>query len=124
VGETEYGTLSEEEQRSLDFFIWVGCGCHKDLNTVKGGNVAMMAWWLENDIEGPILLANKDNAAVLQRIQSEADVTPIEQRAIDCKRWSCGGGAALEDLLIELQSLDCARSVHKSFISYGFFGLS
>jgi hypothetical protein len=83
VGETEYGTLSKEEQRSLDFFIWVGCGCHKDLNTVKGGNVAMMAWWLENDIEGPILLANKDNAAVLQRIQSEADVTPIEQRAID-----------------------------------------
>ena len=43
----------------------------------------MMAWWSENDVEGPVLLANKDNSAVLQNIQSEANATLIEQRAID-----------------------------------------
>ena len=89
IGEKEFSNLSEEEQRSLDFFIWVNCGCHKDLNTVKGGNAGMIAWWSENDIEGPVLLANKDNAAVLQNIQPEADITSIEERAVDAT--SCGG---------------------------------
>jgi len=83
LGEEEYASVSEEEQRALDFFIWVGCGCHKDLNTVKGGNAGMMAWWSKNDVEGPVLLANKDNAAVLQNICSEENATRIEQRAID-----------------------------------------
>jgi hypothetical protein len=83
----EYASVSEEEQRAQDFFIWVGCGCHKDLNTVKGGNAGMMAWWSKNDVEGPVLLANKDNAAVLQNIRSEENATHIEQRAIDSSSW-------------------------------------
>jgi hypothetical protein len=84
MGENSYSGLSEQERRELDFFIWVGCGCHKDLNTVKGGNSVMMAWWAENDIPGPILLANKDNAAVLANKAATSDtVTPVEQRALD-----------------------------------------
>jgi hypothetical protein len=43
----------------------------------------MMAWWDENGIPGPILLANKDNAAVLQHISDSSDPTSVEQRALD-----------------------------------------
>ena len=35
--------LSDDEKHVLKLFIWAGCGCHKDLNTVRGGNAAMMA---------------------------------------------------------------------------------
>src|SRR6266550_5602572 len=82
LGKGAYKELEENEKRLLSLFIWTGCGCHKDLNSVKGGNAAMMAWWKENDIEPPILLANKDNAAVLKTVMSEDDiVTPAQERA-------------------------------------------
>ena len=42
---------------------------HKDLNCVKGGNEAMMRWWEKNNEQGPILLANQDNAAVIQQAE-------------------------------------------------------
>jgi hypothetical protein len=51
--------LSDDEKRILKLFIWAGCGCHKDLNTVHGGNTAMMTWWKENQVEPPVLLANR-----------------------------------------------------------------
>ena len=38
---------------------------HKEMNTVKGGNAQMMAWWLENKLEGPIKLHNQDNVVVV-----------------------------------------------------------
>ena len=63
---------------------------HKDLNSVKGGNKAMMAWWGENDIPGPIHLANRDNAAVLSGMVETVDsTTPAEKRAMDVT--ACGG---------------------------------
>jgi len=89
LGEDKYNELSEEEKRELDFFIWVGCGCHKNLNSVSGGNSAMMAWWAENDVTGPILLANRDNAIVLKNIRSGDDITPAEQHALE--KTTCGG---------------------------------
>ncbi len=33
--------LKSDEKRLLRLFIWAGCGCHKDLNTVRSGYVAM-----------------------------------------------------------------------------------
>ena len=59
--------------RILKLFIWAGCGCHKDLNTVHGANMAMMAWWDGNNIPGPVLLANRDNKAVLEDYDPELD---------------------------------------------------
>jgi len=46
-------------------FIWVGCGCHKDLNTVLGGYIAISKFWEENGLDPPVLLPNKFNAAVI-----------------------------------------------------------
>ena len=74
----------------LEFF-WVGCGMQKDLNGVKGGNVAVMRWWLETGTPGPILLANKDNAAVINTIPDDdsEELTPSEQQAFEVS--ACGG---------------------------------
>ena len=58
LGESAYAVLSEEDKRLLDFYIWVGCGCHKDANSVRGGNSFMIEWWDKNGVAGPILLAN------------------------------------------------------------------
>ena len=69
LGKEAFEDLSMEEQRVLKLFIWAGCGAHKDLNTVCGGYLAMLAWWEENeseDVEQPILLANRDNDPVVQ----------------------------------------------------------
>lgn len=61
LGEEKYAELSGEEQKELDFFIWVGCSCHKNLNSVSGGNAGMMSWWDENYVIGPISLANNNH---------------------------------------------------------------
>jgi hypothetical protein len=63
VGSKQFESLSSEEKRSVDLFLWAGCCMHKELNSVKGGNVRMIAWWGDNHIQGPIKLMNRDNAA-------------------------------------------------------------
>ena len=83
LGEDKYAEMSEEERCDLDFFVWTGCGCHKNLNSVSGGNTSMMAWWAENNIAPPILLGNRDNAAVLNNLDSLDDLTPAEQHALE-----------------------------------------
>ena len=90
VQELEKGAfelLDAGEKRFLQLFIWAGCGCHKDLNTVRGGYVAMEKWWKEHDIEGPIILANRDNDAVLEErdyaIAHGDEVTPAQERALN-----------------------------------------
>lgn len=59
-------SLPPEERRSVELFFWAGCSMHKELNSVKGGNTAMMNWWAENGVSTPILLVNKDNDATIQ----------------------------------------------------------
>ncbi|KAF8799066.1 hypothetical protein BYT27DRAFT_7264089 [Phlegmacium glaucopus] len=74
LGKEAFEKLSDEEKRLLCLFIWAGCGCHKDLNTVRGGYLAIMGWWKENGLEGPVLLANRDNNPVVQE-----QIAAIEQ---------------------------------------------
>ena len=82
LGKNHYDQLLDDEKRILKLFIWAGCGYHKDLNTVHGGNAAMMAWWEKNGVEPPVLLANRDNAAVLKDKSPTDDVaTPAQERA-------------------------------------------
>ena len=90
-----YSQLEPEERHQVDFFIWVGCAMHKDLNCIKGGNVEMMSWWGKNGVPGPILLANKNNATVLEQAEDEDDFTVAEQIAHDI---SSGGGVKLASL--------------------------
>ena len=66
LGQEAFAKLSDEEKHLLCLFIWADCGCHKDLNTICGGYMAMANWWKENELEGPVLLANCDNDPVIQ----------------------------------------------------------
>jgi hypothetical protein len=43
----------------------------------------MKTWWTENNVEPPVLLANRDNAAVLEELpERDNTVTPAQQQAI------------------------------------------
>jgi hypothetical protein len=89
IGAEMYSQLEETEKQKVDLFVWTGCAMHKDLNCVKGGNEAMMKWWEMNNIQGPILLANRDNAAVIQQAENIEEPTVAEQRALESSK--CGG---------------------------------
>jgi hypothetical protein len=47
----------------------------------------MMTWWEENDVPGPILLANRDNAAVLKHVSATDAIVPAEQHALENTTW-------------------------------------
>ncbi|KAF8804887.1 hypothetical protein BYT27DRAFT_7225149 [Phlegmacium glaucopus] len=79
LGEQAFTLLSDDEQKFLRLFVWAVCTCHKDLNTVHGGYGTMKKWWEENDIDPPILLANRDNAAVLKEAGPRDDVVTLAQ---------------------------------------------
>ena len=87
LGKEEFNNLSDEEKHLFWLFIWVGCGCHKDLNTIRGGYLAMAAWWIENELEEerPVLLANRDNDPVVQErdtaLEKGDTPTPAQERA-------------------------------------------
>jgi hypothetical protein len=87
LGKEAFEDLEENEQRFLRLFIWAGCGCHKDLNTVRGGYTAMSALWDVLELPGPVLLANRDNDPVIQERTTalkEGDVpTLAQQRAFE-----------------------------------------
>ena len=74
LGKEAFELLSNDEKRIMKLFIWAGCGCHKDLNTVCGGYAAVVRWWPENNVEPPRLLANRNNAAILDGVALEDDV--------------------------------------------------
>ncbi|KAJ7664801.1 hypothetical protein B0H17DRAFT_850894, partial [Mycena rosella] len=68
LGKEAYDALSPEDCQTLDLFIWGGCCMHKDLNSFKGGNNEMMLEWKNLGLAGPVLLANKANAAILRNL--------------------------------------------------------
>jgi hypothetical protein len=63
LGADKLGELRPEECQYAALFIWGGCCMHKEMNSVKGGNVRMMAFWAKNNLPGPKMLFNKDNQA-------------------------------------------------------------
>ena len=89
LGKKAYDDLPEEEQNDLMLFVWAGCAMHKDMNGMKGGNKAMMAWYAETGNVAPVLLANRDNAAVLDGApEDDSEFTDVERHASD--NSSCG----------------------------------
>ncbi|KAJ7213194.1 hypothetical protein GGX14DRAFT_519404 [Mycena pura] len=88
LGKDAYDALDSEDRRLLDLFVWGGCCMHKDLNSFKGGNCEMMLEWDKLAVFGPILLANKDNAALLRNLldpaqRKDAILTEDQLRAFE-----------------------------------------
>ncbi|KAF9020508.1 hypothetical protein BDZ89DRAFT_1138607 [Hymenopellis radicata] len=93
LGEEEFKTLSAEEQRLLTLFVWSGCCMHKDQNSFKGGNAAMMAAWKALGLQGPIILANKVNAAKVRNVLAPetGSSTPTEAEIAALEASTFGG---------------------------------
>ena len=53
LGKEAYKMCSDQEKIIFKLFICAGCGCYKDLNTVKGGYAAMVQWWINHDVDPP-----------------------------------------------------------------------
>ena len=49
----------------------------------------MRAWWIKTDTPGPILLANRDNAEVLNGVESGSQTNEATDHALNVT--SCGG---------------------------------
>ena len=85
AGKEQFETLPDKEKRFLQLFIWAGCGCHKDLNTVWEGYVAMSEHWKELDVKRHIVLANKDNDPIVKEHtkakEKGTEPTPAQERA-------------------------------------------
>lgn len=64
LGPEAFDRLPESDKRRVKIFVFIGCGMHKDLNAVKGGNLGMIEFWLVMRV-GPVELPNRDNAIVL-----------------------------------------------------------
>ena len=114
LGKNHYDKLSDDEKRILKLFIWAGCGCHKDLNSVRGGNLAMTAWWLKNNVQPPVLLANRDNATILKEKELDGNtVTAAQERAL---QMTAGGGVKTVQLAGEiLNNKNDKKGHHDSF---------
>lgn len=63
---------------------------HKEMNSVKGGNAAMAAWWEEAGLRGPMKLMNKANAAAAATGAGQA-----RDQAVDASQ---SGGVKLTSL--------------------------
>lgn len=63
LGEAEHAELPEEDYTRVDHFVHVGCCMHKELNSVKGGNMEMVTYWEAAGMQGPMLLMNEGDGA-------------------------------------------------------------
>ena len=80
LGEDELDSMTPKQWQYMALFIWGGCCMDKEMNSVKGGNSALMAFWEAKGLMPPMKLYNKDNAAVAALgepliVQHASDVT-------------------------------------------------
>ncbi|KIM83529.1 hypothetical protein PILCRDRAFT_87981 [Piloderma croceum F 1598] len=59
-GQAAYDALTKKEKKKEKK---EGCCMHKELNSMKGGNASLMAFWKKDGIQGPMPLMNHDNVA-------------------------------------------------------------
>ncbi|KAI4517349.1 hypothetical protein K525DRAFT_211091 [Schizophyllum commune Loenen D] len=93
LGTQALAELPDAERRLLNLFVWTGCCMHKDQNSFKGGNTAMMATWSALGLTPPIPLANKANAeAVRKAVAPETGSGPLTPEQVAALEASTRGG--------------------------------
>jgi hypothetical protein len=113
-GQTAYDALSEGDKNEVDFFVWAGCCMHKELNSVKGGDSSMQAFWVEEGLTPPMQLMNQDNAAA-------ASFGPSEARS-RAEKVSQAGGTKVTSLAGALFNHKDEKKGHQDLFKW-FFGL-
>ena len=92
LGERAYQRLSPEEKADVDFWVYTGCGMHKDLNAMKGGAEQMARSWEGGKVTPPIALMSKS-----QETAAESGLAVPEKGK--CGRQPERGGVKLTGLL-------------------------
>ncbi|KAJ7588345.1 hypothetical protein C8J56DRAFT_1050416 [Mycena floridula] len=96
VREAAFEALPAPEKRELTLFLWTGCCMHKEQNSFKGGNSAMVAAWKALGAQGPMILANKWNSqAVKQALAPEKGSEPVTAEELAVLEASTAGGVKL-----------------------------
>ncbi|KAL1704011.1 hypothetical protein EV121DRAFT_184481, partial [Schizophyllum commune] len=117
VGELAYEQLSPEEKEKTSLFLFTGCCMHKELNSVKGGDARMRTYYATHpEIVPPVLLANKDNAAVLAGITDNEQLTPAELRALAVS--GCGAVKATTLAGMICNNKDSKKGQHDRYVWY------
>ncbi|KAL1761684.1 hypothetical protein FB107DRAFT_200573 [Schizophyllum commune] len=117
VGELAYEQLSSEEKEKTSLFLFTGCCMHKELNSVKGGDARMRTYYATHpEIVPPVLLANKDNAAVLAGITDNEQLTPAELRALAVS--GCGAVKATTLAGMICNNKDSKKGQHDRYVWY------
>ncbi|TFY75731.1 hypothetical protein EWM64_g8282 [Hericium alpestre] len=85
LGEHHFASLTPEDQRWSNLFLWAGCGMHKEMNSVKWGARSMEHFWSSSQAQelgavAPIPLFNKENAAVIADETASTSKTRAEQQ--------------------------------------------
>lgn len=93
IGKEKYTNLSDLEKREYEVCFRGGCCMHKDLNAFKGGSVALAAFWALAGLVPPILLANKENAALLA--DADAAATEAGRAALESSSRGAAKACAL-----------------------------
>ena len=88
LGKDSFKKLSNQEQKIFKLFIWVGCGCHKDLNTVLGGYISLSKFWNKEGLVPPILLPNKANAVIIKEKATGDGLSDTTKQAV--QNSTCG----------------------------------
>jgi len=101
VGKQIFELLSPKEQEKLTCFIHTGCCMHKDLNCVKGGVKAMEGMWGRLKKMPPVLLANKDNTAILETQADPRAPTAAEKHAEEVSKCGATHATMLSGLICQ-----------------------
>ncbi|KAI5900009.1 uncharacterized protein SCHCODRAFT_02485539 [Schizophyllum commune H4-8] len=117
VGEQVYEGLDGGEKKKLSLFLFSGCCMHKELNSVKGGDTRMRAYYSGHpEIVPPVLLVNKDNAAVLAGVKDGEQLTPAELRALSIS--GCGAVKATTLAGMICNNKDSKKGQHDRYVWY------
>ncbi|EIM84711.1 uncharacterized protein STEHIDRAFT_60676, partial [Stereum hirsutum FP-91666 SS1] len=122
LGSELYPNLPADERHEMELMFWAGCSMHKELNAVSGADQAIQAYWSKAGVTGPILLANRDNAATI-RIASQArgDTVSAEaaRHAIDASsRGACKAGALFGAYCNHSNSKDGVQDNHRDHFQF------
>lgn len=94
---------------------------HKELNSVKGSNMAMMAWWRKNSISAPTLLANKDNDAMLKLAEIVNGLDAIVKCALEASSFGGVKAASLAGVIFNHKNDKKGQLLgHASFFLLGY----
>ena len=98
-GELDFAELPESQRRIEVLFLWSGCAMHKDLNTFKAGAAALVKFWKEEGLDGPVKLLSRGQEELLDRGREEKEMLADVDELDDHPDNTAGGAVKLTSLV-------------------------